>query len=392
MTLERDTLVAAAHEATGLEDFGGDEWREGLDRLLHSLRHEARLHDIGRAVAEAQVTSVLTTRLRIVDWHGSHPEVGAVPVTAPVVILGQPRTGTTILFDLLAQDPGLRAPLTWEVADPVPPPLTATYHTDPRIAAAEAATGMTDAVIPGFQAIHPSGPLRAQECVSITAGDFRSLQWSTVFPVPSYTQWLLHDADLTSAYRYHHRFLQVLQSGHPGDRWLLKTPGHQWHLADLFAAYPDATIIHTHRDPLKVTASVASLTTSLQRMTTDHSTIPERAAEWFDHLAVGNDRAVVARDDGTVPHGQAVDVQFADLMSDTIGTIASIYDAIGRELTTSTETAMRAFLADNAADRHGTHSYRFDDTMLDLAMCRNRTAAYERRFAVPREVTGSTQQ
>jgi hypothetical protein len=387
VTLAADALVAAACEATGFDDFGGDEWREGLDRFLDSLRREVRFHDLGETVAEAQVGAALETRLRIIDWHATHPDLATAPVPAPVVIVGQPRTGTTILFDLLAQDPGLRAPLTWEVGRPVPPPRTATYETDPRIAEADLASSMTETIIPGFQAIHPAGAQRAQECVAITNGDFRSLLWSTVYPVPSYTRWLLHEADMASAYGYHRRFLQVLQSEHAGDRWLLKTPGHQWCLADLFAAYPDATIIHTHRDPLKVTASVASLTAHLQRLVTDDSSIPERAVEWFDHLVLGNDRSVAARDDGTVPSGRAIDVTFADLMADTFGTIAGLYDRLGRELTADTEAAMRAFLADNAADKHGTHTYSFADTGLDPAACRERTVAYEERFGVPREVS-----
>lgn len=387
MDLDADQLVAAACEATGLDDFGGDEWREGLDRLVHSLVTEAELNQLGPLVAGSQIDSALTNRLRIIDWHARHPEVADAPVAAPVVILGQPRTGTTILFDLLAQDPGFRAPLTWEVSDPLPPPQTATYDTDPRIEVSEAASGMTETIIPGFAAIHPSGARRAQECVAITVGDFRSLQWSTVFCVPTYTRWLLHEADLTSTYRYHRQFLQVLQSEHPGERWLLKTPGHQWHLGELFAAYPDATIIHTHRDPLKVLASVSSLMSVLHRLGTDEPSIPRIAEEWIDYLAVGNERSMVARDDGSVPAGKAIDLTFADLMADTFGTIGGLYDRLGRELTAETEAAMRSFLADNPSDKHGTHTYSFADTGLDVTESRARVAAYDAFFGVPPEVT-----
>ncbi|MEZ5168947.1 MAG: sulfotransferase [Acidimicrobiales bacterium] len=226
MGLTRDELVASACAATGLDDFDGDDWIEGLDRLLDSLRTEADLNELGETVAESQLTTALTNRLRVIDWHRSHPELADAEVPAPVIILGQPRTGTTILFDLLAQDPAFRVPLTWEVADPIPPPRTETYATDPRIAASEAASSMTEAIIPGFQAIHPSGALRGQECVAITNSDFRSMLWSTVFRVPSYNRWLLYEADLTSAYRYHRQFLQVLQSEHPApDGWLREDPG-----------------------------------------------------------------------------------------------------------------------------------------------------------------------
>ncbi len=386
MSLDRTALVAAASAATGLDDFDGDGWQEGLDRLVHSLLNESNLNELGHAVAESQITTALTTRLRIIDWHRNHPEMADSPVAAPIMILGQPRTGTTILFDLLAQDPGLRAPLTWEVSDPVPPPQTATYDSDPRIAVSEATTGASEAIIPGFQAIHPSGARRAQECVAITAGDFKSLQWPTVFRSPSYARWLINDADLTSAYRYHKQFLQVLQAEHPAERWILKTPAHQWHLAEMFAAYPDATIIHTHRDPLKVVASVSSLMSVLHKLGTDEPNLPEIAEEWIDYLVEGNNRAVTARHDGTVADEQAIDVAFADLMTDTFATIGQIYEQLGRPFTPEAEAAMRQFLEDNPRDKHGRHKYTFAATGLDLDASRARTASYEDHFSVPQEI------
>ena len=215
-------------------------------------------------------------------------------VSDPVLVIGQPRTGTTILFDLLAQDPRFRVPLTWEVAQPHPPPETSTYQTDPRIGDAAIAKPCPN-LNPGFQSIHPSGPLRGQECVAITAGDFRSLLFSTAFHVPSYSRWLVWEADMASAYRYHRKFLQLLQWRHAGERWLLKSPAHQWCLGALFAEYPNATIVQTHRDPLKVLASTASLTAHLQRMARERTSIPDLATEWVDYLVEGNDRSVTAR-------------------------------------------------------------------------------------------------
>jgi hypothetical protein len=386
MGLNRKQLVENAVAATDCDDFGGNEWVEGLDVLLASLEEEADLNEVGVVVAETQIGDALRNRLRIIDWHRTHPELAEAPISAPIVIIGQPRTGTTILFDLLAQDRGLRAPLTWEVADPLPPPQTATYDTDPRIASSEAATSMTEAVIPGFQAIHPSGALRAQECVAITMGDFRSILWSTVFHVPTYTRWVLDEADLSSTYRYHRQFLQVLQSEHPGDRWLLKTPAHQWHLAEMFAEYPDAIVVQTHRDPLVVIASVTSLMSVLQKLATDEPSIPQLASEWVDFLVAGNDRSITARLDGTIAGGQAVDVAFADLMADRLETISALYDGLGRKFSDETAAAMEVFLAENARNKHGSHNYSFADTRLDIAATRELTATYESYFDVPREI------
>jgi hypothetical protein len=386
--LSSASLVDQARVATGLDDFGEDSWQEGLERLLDSLRGEARLSEMGEQIAAAMIVNDLTSRLRVTDWHERCPEIGAAPIPPPVVVLGQPRTGTTILFDLLAQDRRLRAPLTWEVANPHPPPETATYATDPRIAESEAAAEMTELVNPGFRAVHPSGALRGQECVVITSGDFRSMTFPTVFRVPSYMRWLISEADMASAYRYHRRFLQLLQWRHPGERWVLKTPAHTWCLPALFAAYPDATIVQTHRDPLKVVASVASLTEHLQRMVSGQTTIPAQAEEWVDYLALGNERSVTAREDGTVPPDQAVDLLFRDLMTDPFAAIADLYADMGLEYTAEADAGMRAFLAAHPADEHGTHTYSFAATGLDQDEVRARMQRYETYFGVPREPLG----
>lgn len=384
--LDPDAIVAAAIEAAGgLDDFDGDEWREGLEVFVASARSEGRLNELGPFVAVSQITGALANRLRVIAEHRRHPEIAATPVAAPIVILGQPRTGTTILFDLLAQDPAIRAPLTWEVIAPTPPPETATYLTDPRIAEAEVATSMSEAALPGFQRIHPSGPRRGQECVAITLGDLRSMLLSTVYRVPTYMRWLLDEADMSSAYRYHRQFLQVLQWKHPGERWVLKTPAHLWHLSEMFAAYPDATIIHTHRDPLKVVASVSSLTERLHLLGRDETSLSEQAEEWLPYLTDGNNRAVAARRDGTVRADQVIDVAFADFMSDTFGTIESIYQQLDRPFTPESRAAMEQFLADNPADKHGKHTYSFAETNLDLAEARALTANYEQYFSVPQE-------
>lgn len=381
-----EELIEAAVADTGCSDFDGDEWREGLDRLLHALEVEANLHELGHEIANAQIKGSLCTRLRIIDWHRSHPEVGAATVPAPVVILGQPRTGTTILFDLMAQDPGFRVAETWEVREPVPPPTTEGYEHDVRIDASQAEIDLSEHVLPGFQAIHPTGARRGQECVAITSGDFRSMLWSTVYDIPSYTDWLFIQADMSSAYRYHRKFLQVLQSECPGERWLLKSPAHQWHLANMLATYPDATIVHTHRDPLRVAASVASLTDVLQRLGTDESSIPALAPRWFDYLIEGSRRMMDARADGLVDDQQVIDIAFGDIVTDAIGVVERIYDRLDRPLTANLTRAMSAFLADNPSDKHGVHRYSFADTHMDVGACRERAAEYQAFFDVPSEV------
>jgi hypothetical protein len=384
-TLDTEQLVAQARSATGLDDLGEDTWQEGLERLADSLAEEAALNELGEQVAVGECTMYLTSRLCITDYRRRHPEVADVDVTPPIVIVGQGRTGTTILHDLLAQDPATRVPLTWEVDRPCPPPETATYDTDPRIDEVDALTSGIDLLIPGFLAMHPMGARLPQECVRITVGDFRSVMFPTQYRVPSYADWVLNEADMAPAYRWHRQFLQHLQARHPARRWVLKSPAHIWCLPALLAEYPNAVLVQTHRDPLRVIASLSSLVATLRRLASDDATIPVAAAEFAEYVLDGLDRSVTAREDGTVNPERVVDLHFGAFMADPFATINSVYDRLGLELSAESEQNMRDFLAANPPDRHGTHRYSFADTGLDAGELRERARRYQEYFDVPSE-------
>ncbi|HEY7946828.1 MAG TPA: sulfotransferase [Acidimicrobiales bacterium] len=382
-----DSLVGAAVAQVGEEDFGEPTWQEGLGILLDGLEQEARLSDIGVEIATSGIVDYLATRLALTAWRRDHAEVAEGTVIRPIVIVGQPRTGTTILYDLLAQDPTLRAPLTWEVDKPVPPPETATYRTDPRIAEVQATIDMVESVMPGFMSFHAMGALLAQECVRITGGDFRSMIFNTQFRVPTYNRWLLHDADFAPAYRWHRRYLQHLESRHPATQWLLKSPAHLWSLDALAAEYPDAVVVQTHRDPLKVIASVSALVAHLRRMSSDEVAMPEIAEGYAEDIFLGLDRGMAARDRHTFPPEQVVDVHFAAFRADPLDTVRQLYGALGRELTDATEDRMRAFLAGHPDDGGGGR-YSFSDTELDAGALRERARPYQERFGVASEPVG----
>lgn len=384
-TLALGQLVEQAVRTTGLDDFGDQSWQEGAERLISDLNDRAALTDVGRLIAGSEVVEYLSGRLRVVDWVRCNPSIAESDVRPPIVVLGQPRTGTTILFDVLAQDPANRVPLTWEVDQPWPPPATATYETDPRIDEVDARLANVDLLIPGFRAMHDMGARLGQECVRITAADFRSLIFPTQYRVPGYQRWLLHQADMAPAYRYHRMFLQYLQSAHSADRWVIKSPAHLWSLGAMFHEYPGALIVQTHRDPLRVVCSLASLIDLLRRLASDDVSIAAIAAEWVDDVVLGLDRAVQARTDGTVPAGQAVDVLFSDFLRDPMAVVRTIYERLGIELTDAAEKAMHAFLAANPKEKHGGHSYSFAETGLDAGLLRERTRAYREFFDVPEE-------
>jgi hypothetical protein len=383
--IDVDRLVDTACETMGLSDFGGDTWREGLDRLVDSMVNEAALNELGMSLVPDEITRYLSSRLCVVAERNAHPEIAKRPVTPPIVIVGQGRTGTTILHDLLAQDPATRVPLTWEVDRPCPPPEAATYDTDPRIDEVESTTSMIDLVIPNFRAMHPLGARLAQECVRITALEYRSMIFPTQYRVPSYANWLTHEADMAPAYRWHRTFLQHLQSRHPTDRWIVKSPGHIWALDALLAEYPDALLVQTHRDPLRIIASLGSLVSTLRSLASDDTSIPSVSAEFADYVLDGLDRSVTARENGTIDPDRAIDVGFDEFMVDPFATIRKVYSMLGIEFTDDAHARMTAFLAAHPQDKYGRHRYTFADTQLDEGEMRERARRYQEYFDVKSE-------
>jgi hypothetical protein len=381
-----DQLIEAAIQATGLDDFGEPTWREGMELYVEDLARSAQLNEVGVGVARDGVVGDLSTRLQLIQWRKDHPAVAEQRVVAPIIIVGLPRTGTSILHDLMAQDPAMRAPLSWEVERPVPAPRTETYDSDARIAEAQAGFDLVDSIIPGFTAFHELGAQLAQEDVRMWTSEFRSMQLSLQFEVPEYNRWLLHEADMAPAYRWHHRFLQHLQSEHMAERWLLKSPAHLWQLDVLLAEYPDAIVIQNHRDPLKVIASISALGASLREMTTDAFEVERLAAQYGDDIVVGLDRAMAVRRSGAFAPGQVIDVRYQDFRQDLLGTVASIYDRLGLELTGEAAARMRAHLDAHPGDAaNSLKRYSFDQTGLDEGELRERTREYSEHFDLEHE-------
>ena len=247
--LDEASLLTAASRRTGLDDFGDARVHDPLRRLLAAFEHEAALTVFGRMLVRRDLVRTLENRLHITDELRKHPDIEAGAIRAPLFIVGLPRTGTSILHELLAQDPSVRVPMSWEVMHPWPPPEAATFTSDPRIAMVDAHLARIDRVLPDFKRIHPMGARLPQECVALMAHDVATLIHHTTHRVPSYQAWL-ESADLRWVYASHRRQLQYLQWKVPARQWVLKSPGHLWALDALLDVYPDARIIQTHRDPL----------------------------------------------------------------------------------------------------------------------------------------------
>jgi hypothetical protein len=382
--LSVESLIEKATSNTGLTDFGGDEYRAPLALLIESLETEANLSVMGRLVARGDLLRTLENRLRLVELFERHPEIAEQPVERPIFVVGAPRTGTTIFHDLLAMDPDIRVPLTWETSYPLPPPETASFRTDPRIARVQSDLDRVDQLIPDFKQMHPMGAERAQECVAITSHDFASMIYQTQFDVSTYDRWML-DCDMTSALRWHRRFLQVLQWKAPRERWALKSPQHLWHIQHLHREYPDALFVQTHRDPVRVLVSISSLVAALRRLSSDSVSLPEVAEYYAVALAKGFDNTVAYRKSGQLPEAQVVDLYFQGFIKDEVGTVRRAYEHFGLELSEEAAGAMQSFLDDNAADKHGKHSYSLADTEMDEQELRKLFHGYQSYFDIPSE-------
>jgi hypothetical protein len=380
--LDVDALLDTARANTGCDDFGPDAFREGLDVLAASAAREAAFNAVGEAAFPGMLLAALEQRLRVQDWYARHPEVADERIDAPVVVIGMFRAGTTLLSRLFDQDPGNRALLGWEAGNGVPPATPADHRTGPRVDAAHAANAMLSSLNPRVDVVHREAADEATECISVMAQDFKSLSWAAVANVPSYDEWLLA-VDQRSAYEYHRRVLQVLQSGGVRGRWTLKSPHHAIALDALTAMYPDAQLVLLHRDPVVLCASVCSLITTLTGTFSDADHRAYVAAHWTAMLEESARRIETFR--AAHPDRNVVDVQYADLVGDPVATVAGIYAACGDELSADARAAIAGYVARNPKGQFGEHRYDLAEWGLDAGELRARFAAYRDRYDIPEE-------
>jgi hypothetical protein len=369
MALPQD-LIDEATSATGLDDFGGDSFREGLERAVKALDSEAHLNTAGQAALRYMIVGYLKTRLQIEDWYKKHPETDDAPVVGPVIALGLPRTGSTALSALLAEDPEIRYLRRWEAVEPVPPPASVTESPDPRllrqIEAQSRRSDLDKALVPSF----PDGP---QECHDLMALDFKTHYFECFARVPSYADWLI-DADLSETFLYMRRALKYLQWGQPARPWRLKNPNHLAHLVDIDKAFPDARFVMTHRDPTAVMASICDVFANVASRFSDVLDKPYMGRHNLKILKIGIDRTMAFRDNGN--EHRFYDIDFRAMQQDPIGEIQGLYTWLGEPVTDVYEANMRRWWKENSEDRvHVKHSDPVDFG-LDLAEVRPLFAEY----------------
>jgi hypothetical protein len=347
-----DDIVRAASAATDLPEPDQASWREGLEILLRDHARADVLSERGWSILTGRYTEALAARMRVDDYIRKHPHVLEVPVQRPVFILGMPRTGTTMVSYLLDADAQNRSLLKWEAYNGVPPAAAGALRTDPRCRAELAKDEQILKHNPKGAAQHFEAGDGPTECVHLLAQDFRSLMYAVLSTTPTYHDWLQF-CDMRTAYNHRKRVLQVLQSQNPG-RWVLKMPSDALFIRTLFATFPDAKVIWTHRDPYAAFASSMSMRASSQAIfnkQTDRSYMRERfPLQLAQHLS--RPLELSRERPESIYHAY-----YDDLISEPLAQMQKIYRWLGDAWTPAAEGGMRSWLERNPQGRFGKHDY-----------------------------------
>jgi hypothetical protein len=374
VSLEPEPLIERAQAATGLSDFGDfdGDWRGRLERLVAEIERTGNLHLVGRLMTRQEILRGLISRLLLTQRHRAIPAIAREEIAAPIVIAGPARSGTTILHELLALDPDGRGPRGYEALQPAPP---TSLGGDAHRRIAECEQELWSDVQPEFAAIHELAAHLPMECIAIRQPSFGGFHWPMIADIPGFTP------DFPAAMNYHRAVLQSLQHGAPPRTWVLKTPVYLMMLDLLYATYPDAAVIMTHRDPIKTLPSGLSTLATVRWLRSDHVELEKMDGAGSGLLLF----ALMQRDQaGTLP-GRLVHVQFAELMRDPVGAIERMYGEIGRPFSPEHAEKIRDYLAHKPKGKFGAHKYTAEDWGLDSARIRREMAPYVEYYRVPRE-------
>ncbi|MBX7450422.1 sulfotransferase [Mycolicibacterium sp. 3033] len=375
--LTSEALHAAARDATGLDDFGADDYRERLDVYLGALAELDDMHACGRVNFFSQLSQWLTNRLLLTELLRRHPEIHDIDLAPPVVIAGLPRTGTTHLHNMLAAGPTFRTMPYWESAEPFPLPSELGVQPDPRVGRMELAVSMMDLLLPHFRAMHEMTSEHVHEEIQLLANDFSTMLMETLAPVPAWREYY-RGHDQTPHYEYLRTQLKAMQFLRGGRRWLLKSPQHLEQLSVLRRVFPGAVVLCTHRDPVPVTVSMVAMVAYTARMYSAAPPVREIAASWTDRLE--QMLAALVRDRDVVPADVSADVRFDEFMGDERGVAERVYALAGEPLTDEARAAIDSYLAGHQRNRFGRVACTAERFGLDERELAARFGDYTERF------------
>ena len=376
-------LIARAQQRTGLSDFGDIPFERPLRMLLSACGEEADLSLFGGAALRWDTVRFVSNLLRLREEEKRAPEILGQPVERPLVVAGLPRSGTTFLHILLAEDRANLVPRVWQLIHPYPANRPGAGP-DRRLQRVARQLRLFQLLAPQFRRLHPIEADSPQECSEITAHLFASLRFDTTYRIPGYRRWL-DDTGHLDAYRFHKRFLQHLQYQAGGrGRWVLKCPDHIFALGAIRAAYPDADLVFVHRDPVAVLASVARLTEVLRRPFTrrvDRLDIGREDSErWL--TAAGLMIAAADKESSAKP---IFHVHYSDLVRDPVGIVTALYGHFSRVLDLDTASRIGRRVSMNPNGGYRGQRARLEDYGLDPAREHERFARYMTRFGISPE-------
>ncbi len=366
-------LIRAAHATPDIAA------RAGLEQLMAAVRAESKLTLFGKLALRWDILRLLRNAQKIHDAHAANPALGQAPITAPVFILGLPRSGTTFLHTLMAQDPDSLVPRNWQTIYPGPRPPGFNPARNARARAVERQLRLYGQLAPGFDDMHPISADSPQECSEILAHVFQSLRFDATHRVPSYFAWLeAHGYD--DGFAFHRRFLQFLQDGRPA-RWVLKCPDHTFTLDSILKTYPDARFVVVHRNPIAVLSSVAHLTEVLRRPFLHNIDAGEIGAQVSERWIEGANRLLAFDHAAKVPQERKLNVQYDELVADPLAMVARIYAQFGLPLSAVARAAMTALLNARPHGGYARHSpYKLESFKLSLPALQARFAPYVRQY------------
>jgi len=382
MLAAEEAMLEAARDATGLEDFGGGAWREHFRALLRAYDEESRLTEAGRAMVQGEIGGALAARLACEAAWQADPGVLRHEIRRPLFILGLPRSGTTALHWLLAQDPVNQVLEYWLAAAPRPRPPRPSWEAEPAYQAAVGVLQWIYETDPDLKAIHWMEADGPEECRHLFVQSFLDHTFDSNATIPGYTRYF-EAQDMRPAYERHRDVLKLVGSTSPERRWVLKYPAHMRELDVLLETYPDACIVQTHRDPARVLPSVCSLVTGWRSLY-EGSADAKAIGAWQLELYAGMIEKAMAVRERNDPQ-QFYDLSFRELIADPVGAIARMYAHFGFAWTAEAERRMRAWHASNPQHKHGGHPYSAEEFGLSEDALAERFARYAERFAVPRE-------
>ncbi len=377
LKLDSNLMIDRAVKKAGHSGFGGDSWREGLDRLVDSLNDTAQLTQDGANMMGYRITLLLVNRLAIEKTYQAHPEIADQVVQGPVFVIGLPRTGTTALSQLVAADPQMRSLRAWESGNPVPPPESATEHSDARISEAQAGLDYMYTAYPKWASLHHETAETPTECQDLLGMEFKAEHFDGMAYIPAYSDWVVN-CDMTSAYAYHHRVLQLLQWKCPPYRWHLKTPVHMLYLDTLVGEYPHAKFLWSHRDPVKVLGSVCSLIAYCRTWVSDRDDRPTIGEQQLSIWAEAIRRAIAFRD--RVGDKRFADLPFAEIESDPVGAIQRAYTQLDIAFDEHSYAAIAQWADSHKPGLHGKHDSHLEDFGLNADHVHAAFASYTKRF------------